>query len=62
MIGKLAGTIPVGQPCLQLARGARRRVELRGVMLLQYKGVELRPPGEAAGQIARGVKKEMYAD
>ena len=39
-----------------------RRVELGRVMLLQYKGVELGAPGEAAGQVPRRAEKEVHAE
>ena len=31
-------------------------------MLLQYKGVELGVPGEAAGQVPRGAQEEVHAE
>ena len=49
-------------PRLELARGARRRVELGGVMLFQYKGVEAGLPGEAPRQVVRGAEEEVHAE
>src|SRR5690349_1832032 len=62
--GDRVGALGIGlaEPDLQLPRGARGRVHLGGVMLFQYKGVELRPPGEAAGQLAGGAKEQVHAE